>query len=55
MTTNQFTTELQKAEFNAISDLNGQWCVVIRYGTFKAFPLAFAVGRDYHIVAVTIY
>lgn len=53
--TNDFAKALQHAETKAMFDLNGQWCVAIRYGVYGAFPLVFAESRDYSICAITIY
>ena len=55
LVTRDFNKALQHAETKAMFDLNGQWCVAIRYGVFGAFPLAFALDRDYAICAITIY
>lgn len=55
MITNDFNKALQHAEAKAMFDLDVQWCVALRYGVFGAFPLAFAMDRDYAIVAITIY
>jgi hypothetical protein len=55
LVTQKFEMALQHAETKAMYDLDGQWCVCIRYGAFGAFPLSFAAGRDYAIIAITIY
>jgi len=55
LVTRTFEKALHHAETKAMYDLDGQWCVAIRYGVFGAFPLAFALDRDYAIVSITIY
>lgn len=52
---NTFEIARMESEYKALSDLGGQWCVCLKYGTFKAFPLRYALEHDYHIVSVTIY
>jgi hypothetical protein len=53
--TMSFDKARQHAEAKAMFDLDDQWCVCIRYGAFGAFPLSFALGREYAIICVTIY
>lgn len=53
--THSFKDALGFAETKAMYDLDDKWCVCLRYGTFGAFRLSFALERDYAIVCVTIY
>ena len=55
MITQDFNKARIHAETKAMFDLDNQWCVCLRYGVFGAFPMAFALERDYAIVCVTIY
>lgn len=55
LVTRNFNAALSFAETKALYDLDDKWCVCLRYGTFGAFPLSFALDRDYAIVSVTIY
>lgn len=55
MITSDFNKAKQHAETKAMCDLDDQWCVAIRYGVYGAFPLSYALDRDYAICLVTIY
>lgn len=55
MENNQFEKQLKVAETSALNDLSGQWCVCLKYGIYRAFPLAFALKKEYPIVCITIY